>query len=53
MHAMFQRYDVVYVCNSANAPICWIPWLRRQRVILNVDGLEWRRAKWRIEALFV
>jgi glycosyltransferase involved in cell wall biosynthesis len=45
-HALFRRYDVVYVCNSANAPICWIPWLRRQRVVLNVDGLEWRRAKW-------
>jgi glycosyltransferase involved in cell wall biosynthesis len=43
---LFQRYDIVYVCNSANAPICWIPWLRRQRVVLNVDGLEWRRAKW-------
>ena len=46
VHALFRRYDVVYVCNSANAPICWIPWLRRQRVVLNVDGLEWRRAKW-------
>jgi glycosyltransferase involved in cell wall biosynthesis len=45
-HALFRRYDVVYVCNSANSPICWIPWLRRQRVVLNVDGLEWRRAKW-------
>lgn len=45
-HALFRRYDIVYVCNSANAPICWIPWLRRQRVVLNVDGLEWRRAKW-------
>lgn len=46
LHALFRSYDVVYVCNSANAPICWIPWLRRQQVILNVDGLEWRRAKW-------
>lgn len=46
VHAVFRRFDVVYVCNSANAPICWIPWLRRQRVVLNVDGLEWRRAKW-------
>jgi glycosyltransferase involved in cell wall biosynthesis len=45
-HALFRRYDIVYVCNSANAPICWIPWLRRQTVVLNVDGLEWRRAKW-------
>lgn len=46
IHAIGKQYDVVYVCNSANAPICWIPWLRRQRVVLNVDGLEWRRAKW-------
>lgn len=46
LHAAFRRYDIVYVCNSANAPICFIPWLRRQRTILNVDGLEWRRQKW-------
>jgi glycosyltransferase involved in cell wall biosynthesis len=46
LHGMFHRYDIVYVCNSANAPICFIPWLRRQRVVLNVDGLEWRRQKW-------
>ena len=46
LHAVGQRFDIVYVCNSANAPICFIPWLRRQRTVLNVDGLEWRRAKW-------
>ena len=45
-HALFCSYDIVYVCNSANAPICWIPWARGQSVVLNVDGLEWRRAKW-------
>lgn len=46
LHALFQRYDIVYVCNSANAPICYLPWLRRQTTLLNVDGLEWRRKKW-------
>jgi len=46
LHASLRRYDIVYVCNSANAPICYIPWLRRQKVILNVDGLEWQRQKW-------
>ena len=46
VHALFQRFDIVYVCNSANAPICLVPWLRRQQVVLNVDGLEWQRAKW-------
>ncbi|MGH2368919.1 MAG: DUF1972 domain-containing protein [Chloroflexota bacterium] len=46
VHALFRRYDIAYVCNSANAPICFIPWARRQRPVLNVDGLEWQRAKW-------
>ena len=46
LHAATRRFDVVYVCNSANAPICYIPWARRQTTILNVDGLEWQRAKW-------
>lgn len=46
VHAAFRRYDIVYVCNSANAPICFIPWACRQQVVLNVDGLEWQRAKW-------
>ena len=46
LHAALSRYDVIYVCNSANAPICWIPWARRQQTVLNVDGLEWKRRKW-------
>jgi len=45
-HAAFQPYEIVYVCNSANAPLCYIPHLRGQQTILNVDGLEWRREKW-------
>lgn len=46
LHAALRSYDIVYVCNSANSPVCYIPAVRRQRVVLNVDGLEWRRAKW-------
>lgn len=46
IHAAARRFDVVYVCNSANAPICYILVMRGQRTVLNVDGLEWRRAKW-------
>lgn len=46
MHAALRRYDIVYVCNSANAPICFLPWLRGQTTVLNVDGLEWQREKW-------
>lgn len=46
LHALTRRYDAVLVCNSANAYCSWIPRVRRARVVLNVDGLEWQRAKW-------
>jgi glycosyltransferase involved in cell wall biosynthesis len=37
--------DVV-LCNAANAPVLALLRLFRRRVVLNVDGLEWRRSKW-------
>jgi glycosyltransferase involved in cell wall biosynthesis len=46
VHAAARRYDIVYVCNAANVPAVVILMLARKRVVLNVDGLEWRRAKW-------
>jgi len=46
IHASVRRYDVVYVCNSANVPAVIFLMLARKRVVLNVDGLEWQRAKW-------
>jgi glycosyltransferase involved in cell wall biosynthesis len=44
--AAFRRYDVVYVCNSANIPAVMLLMVARKTVVLNVDGLEWQRAKW-------
>ena len=41
-----RRQDVVYICNSANVPAAVVLMLARRRVVLNVDGLEWQRAKW-------
>lgn len=46
IHAIGGRYDVVYVCNSANVPAVILLRLFGRRVVLNVDGLEWQRAKW-------
>jgi glycosyltransferase involved in cell wall biosynthesis len=46
LHILFQRYDVIFYCNSANSFCTWIPRLVGKKVILNVDGLEWKRAKW-------
>ncbi|MBN1559550.1 DUF1972 domain-containing protein [candidate division KSB1 bacterium] len=46
LHSFFTRYDVVFICNSANAIFTIIPRLMRKAVVLNVDGLEWKRQKW-------
>lgn len=47
-HALFRAFDVVLVCNAANAFI--LPLLRASRVPLaiNVDGIERKRKKWNL-----
>ena len=34
------------VFNAGNAPLCVIPRLFGRKIAINVDGLEWKRAKW-------
>jgi len=46
LHALTKRYDIIYICNSANVPAVILLRLFGRRVVLNVDGLEWERAKW-------
>ena len=46
LHALGGSYDVALYFNVGNSPVCWIPRLAGQRVVLNVDGLDWKRKKW-------
>ncbi|HEX6509785.1 MAG TPA: glycosyltransferase [Chloroflexota bacterium] len=46
LHAFFQPYDLVVMCISGNAPLVLIPRLRGTKIVLNVDGSDWRRKKW-------
>ncbi len=46
LHALFQRYDIIYICGVGNAPLAFFPRLLKARVILNVDGADWQRDKW-------
>ncbi len=46
IHALGMRYDVALYFNVGNSPVSWIPRLGGQRVVLNVDGLDWKRKKW-------
>ena len=44
--ALFRGFDSVLLCNAANALVIPMLRLRGCRVVVNVDGLEWRRRKW-------
>lgn len=46
LHSLWEGYDVVIMCISGNAPLALLPRVRGTRVILNVDGSDWRRRKW-------
>jgi glycosyltransferase involved in cell wall biosynthesis len=46
LHAVGQPYDVYMVCNTANSPVMIIPRLLGKRIVINTDGLEWKRGKW-------
>src|SRR6185369_4636887 len=46
VHALSQRYDIALFFNVGCSIVTWIPRLAGQRVVLNVDGLDWKRKKW-------
>jgi len=46
LDGLFRGFDVVLICNNANAPLALVPRLAGAKVALNVDGLEWQRGKW-------
>jgi len=45
-HVLFQDVDVVLICNSANSIFSFIPRWAGKKTVVNVDGLERKRAKW-------
>lgn len=48
LDALIRDFEVILICNSANSLFSFIPRLLRKKVIVNVDGLEWKRDKWNI-----
>ncbi len=47
MHACFSDVDVILVVNSGNGPFGIIPKIFGKPTVINVDGLEWLRPKWK------
>lgn len=44
--SLLKGFDAALICNSANAPVSWIPRMAGAKVVLNVDGIEHKRRKW-------
>ena len=47
IHACFSKTDLILVVNSANGPFGIIPKIFKIPTVINVDGLEWLRPKWK------
>lgn len=47
IHVCFSKADVVFVANSANGPFGIFTKIFGKPSVINVDGLEWLRPKWR------
>lgn len=39
-------FDVIYMLGYGSSAFCWVPRVWGSQVWINMDGLEWARAKW-------
>jgi glycosyltransferase involved in cell wall biosynthesis len=46
LHSVSGKYDIMFICNAANSIFAFIPRMARQKVVINVDGIERNRKKW-------
>ena len=44
--AAWSKADVVHIHAEGPAAMCWLPKLKKKRVIVTIHGLDWQRAKW-------
>ncbi|MEX1045542.1 MAG: WecB/TagA/CpsF family glycosyltransferase [Chthoniobacterales bacterium] len=47
LDAMRRKYDIIYLCGVGNAILGRLARWRGMKVIINVDGADFRRKKWR------
>lgn len=47
LHACFCKNDVIFYVNAANGPFGLITRLFGKKTVINVDGMEWLRPKWK------
>ena len=47
LHASFSPSDVIFVWNAGNGPFGWFFRITGKTAVINVDGMEWLRPKWK------
>lgn len=47
LHAMRRRYDIIYLCGVGNAVLGRLARAAGMKVVINVDGADYSRKKWR------
>lgn len=45
LHSLLLKVDIIMVFGLTGTPFLWIPRLQGKKVVINVDGLEWKRKK--------
>lgn len=45
-HVLFQKAEIVLICNAANSLFSFLPRLAGKKTVVNVNGLERKRQKW-------
>jgi glycosyltransferase involved in cell wall biosynthesis len=48
LRVLFESPDIILIFNSANSPFAIIGKISGKKIVINVDGLEWKRKKWNI-----
>ncbi|OGM21175.1 hypothetical protein A2714_03115 [Candidatus Woesebacteria bacterium RIFCSPHIGHO2_01_FULL_38_9] len=46
IYSIFLPLDAVLYLSVANTPFLWLQRFRKRKIIVNVDGLDWKRARW-------
>lgn len=46
LHVIWQKADIIYFVDPANAPFCLFLRLLGKRVVIHTNGLGWKRSKW-------
>ncbi|MDH5610420.1 MAG: glycosyltransferase [Cyclobacteriaceae bacterium] len=47
IHACFSDVDIILAVNPANGPFGYLARLFGKKCLINMDGLEWKRPKWK------